>query len=75
VVVAALVVLNAALHVGGTVITGRYSPGAFTAVLVWVPLGWALLVRLGRELPRVVFGAGVALGVALHGLISAAALR
>lgn len=73
--VATLILLNASLHVGGTLVTGVYSPGAITGVLLWAPLGVVLLTRLRAELSRPVFAVGVAVGLAAHGLISLVAIR
>lgn len=75
VTVATVVVLNAGLHVGGTVVTGRYSPGAITAVLLWAPLGTAILRGLWRELPRLVFLPAVLVGAGLHAMVSLAVVR
>lgn len=72
---AAAIVLNAALHLGGTLVTGSYSPGAVSAVLLWAPLGAALLVRLRREVPRPVLVLGMGAGLVLHALVSLAAIR
>ena len=72
---ATIVVVNPLLHLGGTIVTGRYSPGALTGLLLWMPLGLTLLTRLRRELARIELGVGVVLGVGLHGLVLLAALR
>ncbi len=71
---ATVVVVNALLHLGGTIVTGRYSPGALTGLLLWLPLGLTLLTRLRREVPRLVLGLGMLVGVALHALVTLAAL-
>jgi Protein of unknown function with HXXEE motif len=72
---ATIVVANGLLHLGGTIVTGRYSPGALTGVLLWLPLGFTLLTRLRREVPRVALALGVLVGLGLHGLVTVAALR
>jgi hypothetical protein len=73
--VAAALVLNGIIHVGATVITGSYSPGAGTGLLLSIPVGLAVLGRLRRELARWELGAGVIAGVALHALATLGAVR
>jgi hypothetical protein len=72
---ATVILLNAALHLGGTLITGVYSPGSITGVLVWAPLGATLLVKLRKEVSRPTFALGVGAGLVLHALVSLAAIR
>lgn len=70
----ALVVVNALAHVVGSAVTGRYSPGAVSGVLLWLPLG---LVTLRGEAARQPPGAlvlSMALGVLLHVLATFLAL-
>lgn len=66
---AAIVVVNPLLHLGGTIITGRYSPGALTGMLLWLPLGLTLLARLRRELPRAALAIGIVAGLGLHAMV------
>jgi hypothetical protein len=72
---ATVILLNAALHLGGTLITGVYSPGSITGVLVWAPLGATLLAKLRKDVSRPAFALGVGAGLVVHGLVSLAAIR
>ncbi len=67
--VATVVTINAALHVGGSVLSAGYSPGLLTGVLLWLPLGVGALVRGYRLLPKRRFRIGVLIGVAAHVLV------
>ena len=69
VAVATVVTINAALHVGGSLLSAGYSPGLVTAVLLWLPLGIAALMRGYRFLPARRFRFGVAVGVSAHVLV------
>jgi hypothetical protein len=70
----AAVLLNAASHLVACAATRSYSPGAVTGALLWLPLGW-LVLRAGRAgLSRRSFAAGVAVGVAMHGIVARLAL-
>jgi len=63
---AAVLGLNAAVHVIGSVVTATYSPGTVTAALLYVPL---VVYALRRVLPRVSRGLAiraVILGAAIH---------
>jgi hypothetical protein len=75
VVLATMVLTNAGLHAGASLVTAGYSPGTVTAVLLWIPLGVSVLVKLERELPPLVLAAGIGVGVAIHAMIVLAALR
>jgi hypothetical protein len=44
--IAGLLLANGALHVGGTFLTRRYSPGAITSVLCYFPTAIYALVKL-----------------------------
>jgi hypothetical protein len=66
--------INAALHVVGSIVSFTYSPGTVTAAFLFVPL---VIVALRRVLPYVSRGASIraaALGAAIHaGVILVAA--
>ena len=68
-----VVTVNAALHIGATLLSS-YSPGAITATLLWLPLGLFTLRRLRLEVGPRLYAAGIAAGLAAHALVSAAAI-
>jgi hypothetical protein len=69
VALATIVTINAALHIGGSILSAGYSPGLFTGVLLWLPLGVAALARGHRLLPERRFRSGVLIGVVAHILV------
>ena len=70
-----LVLVNAGLHMGGTLYSSAYSPGLLSAVLLWLPLGGSTLHRAWAHLPRGRFALGVGTGFAGHALVSLLALN
>jgi hypothetical protein len=72
---AALVGLNGVLHALATLGLGRYSPGTVTGLLLYVPLSAAVLRASSASLSPPRFAGSVALGVALHGLVTFTALQ
>ena len=63
---AAVLGINAAVHLLGSIVTATYSPGTVTAALLYVPL---VVYALRRVLPHVSRGLAmraVALGAAIH---------
>jgi hypothetical protein len=72
--VATIVFLNALLHVAGSVLTGTYSPGLITGVILYLPLGQLLLIRGLHQVEPLRFTRGVIAGVAIHTAVIAAAL-
>lgn len=69
-----VVAANALLHLGGSLLSRSYSPGAVSAGLLWLPLGARALQRAWAALPRAAFAAGAATGLAAHALVSLLAL-
>jgi hypothetical protein len=72
--VAALVVINAVgFHLGASVVSGLYSPGTASALLLFVPLGLYAYVAAARDgvLTRRVLILSVAGGVAWHAFLAA----
>lgn len=66
VTLAAILGINAALHLLGSLVTGTWSPGSITAALLYLPL---VIHAFRQVLPRTTRGtalAGVALGAAIH---------
>ncbi|GGF60878.1 hypothetical protein GCM10007301_20820 [Azorhizobium oxalatiphilum] len=73
----AVPLVNAGVHMGAALVEGRYNPGLFTAVLLFVPLSlWTLAVAIQRAgVPKralaFVVGGGVAVHVILMGSLQA----
>jgi hypothetical protein len=66
----AAVLMNGLAHIGASVLTRSYSPGAVSGALLWLPLGaWALAAGR-RNLSRRDFGAGVAVGLLMHAAVT-----
>lgn len=70
---ATVLLINAALHLLGTLYTSTYSPGLLTAMLFYLPFGIAALRHGRRRLATGAFGWAVFAGVAVHGLVIVAA--
>jgi hypothetical protein len=74
VVLACIVIANAALHAGGTIVTASYSPGVLSAMVLWLPLAVITIRRARAELtPVKIAGAAIA-AVAAHAAASLLAL-
>lgn len=71
----AVVLINGLAHTIGSVITQSYSPGLVSGLCLWIPLGAWTLQRAWRSLSRTTIGAGVLVGLALHGLVTLLALN
>ena len=69
VALATIVTVNAALHTLGTVVTGTYSPGLVTSLLLYFPIGGAALVHGRRAIPAESFRWGVIAGFVVHALV------
>jgi hypothetical protein len=65
---ATVVLINAALHLLGSLATATYSPGLASALLLYAPVGGAALAHGRRVAPESV-GRAVALGVAIHAAV------
>ena len=67
------VLTNGVVHIVASVATGSYSPGLFTGVILYLPLGQLALLRAWHQ-TRSAFARGVAAGIAVHAIVSAIAL-
>jgi hypothetical protein len=68
----AIAVLGNALgHLGASLATGTYSPGLFTALLIWCPLGTARLVAGWRRSDPRGRRAGIAVGLVVIAVTTA----
>lgn len=73
-VLATIVVLNALLHLTGTVLSRSYSPGLVSGLLLYLPLGGVTLARGARRLGEAALRRGVVVGVGIHALVPVVAL-
>lgn len=64
-----LVLVNAALHIVSALRGRSYNPGLVTAVVLFIPLGLAVLSALWAEATATQIFAGLLLAVALHAAI------
>jgi hypothetical protein len=73
VTVATIVALNAVLHLLGSIVTGTYSPGTVSGVVVYLPLGLLTLIRAAHQQDAAAFGRGVVAGLVIHAVVAALA--
>lgn len=73
--IAALVGLNGVMHVAGSLLSGRYSAGAVTGLVLFIPLGAAVLRSSADRMSKPVLAASVVAGVLFHALATYVALR
>jgi hypothetical protein len=64
-----VVVINAVLHISGTVVGGEYSPGLASGTVLWLPLGTMAIVEGRHILSQGTFLKGVFLGIVAHMLV------
>jgi hypothetical protein len=74
VAIATIVLVNALAHILGSIITGTYSPGLFSSVILYLPLGQLAVLRAWSQSSPETLRRGILSGVAVHGLVTAAAL-
>ena len=70
-----IVSINAVAHAVSTRITRTYSPGLFSGLLLWLPLGIATLWFSLHALPRTTWAAGIGAGIVVHGIVAVLALH
>lgn len=68
--IAALTFANGLLHLLGSLATASYSPGLFTGVVLYLPLGLLALLRAWDQVPASFLWKGIGAGLAAHGLVS-----
>lgn len=69
VAVATVLSVNALLHAAGSVMTGTYSPGLITGIVLYLPIGQLLLLRALHQIEPPRFTRGVLAGLAIHTLV------
>ena len=60
-----VVLMNGVTHCVQTLAHGEYVPGLFTAIILWLPLGIATLLRFKGEMRTGSYWTSVALGVGI----------
>ncbi|MCA9759701.1 MAG: HXXEE domain-containing protein [Candidatus Eisenbacteria bacterium] len=71
---AALMGFNGILHGFASLLTGRYSPGSATGLILSLPLAVVVLRAARATLPKRLLVGAVAAGILLHGVVTLAAL-
>lgn len=60
------ILLNGLGHLLGTILTSSYSPGLFSGLFIWVPLGIFTLLSVKKEVTWKVFAFGMIAGLFLR---------
>jgi hypothetical protein len=66
---ATITFINGVAHLAGSILTGTYSPGLVSGVLLWIPLGAATFYRARGRVTRRSFIAGLLVGAVIHALL------
>jgi hypothetical protein len=74
IVLGTVFVLNALSHIINSVVIRGYDAGLITGTVIFIPLGVASLVRLRTSMRRLRYFSGIALGLAVQGIITVLAL-
>lgn len=69
VALATIVLVNTLAHAAGLALTGSYSPGLISAVVLYVPLGSLAMIRALDQAPRPQLTRGIVTGLLLHALV------
>ena len=67
--------INAVAHTISTLVMAEYNPGLITGLLIFMPLGVFTLLRLSSRMRARRYLTAMAIGIAIHGVISLLALR
>jgi hypothetical protein len=67
--IATILLINGVAHLLGSLATAAYSPGLFTGIVLYLPLGSLVLLRAWAQAQEDQFGTGVLAGIALHVLV------
>ena len=71
--IATALFVNALLHLLGSIVTGSYSPGLITSVVLYLPICQLALMRAWSQADGAMFRQGIVAGLALHVLVIAIA--
>jgi hypothetical protein len=67
--IATVFLINTLSHLAGSLVTGTYTPGLFSAVILYVPLASVVLVRALDQASRQHMLQGVIAGALIHGAV------
>jgi len=71
VAIATIALINTVAHAAGAAVTGSYSPGLISAVVLYVPLGALTIMRAFDQAPRAQVTRGVVAGIVIHTIVFA----
>jgi hypothetical protein len=71
--IATVFLINTVSHVAGSLLTRSYSPGLFSAVVLYVPLGSLTMIRAADQASRATLTRGVITAALIHALVFAVA--
>lgn len=69
VAVATIVLVNTIAHAAGTALTGAYSPGLISAVVLYVPLGSLTVIRALAQAAVAQLTRGIVTGLLIHAMV------
>lgn len=72
--IATILLVNGAAHLFASLVTGTYSPGLITGVVLYLPLGQLALIRAWHQVSPSFFWRGAGAGVAAHAVVTLTAL-
>lgn len=73
VTIATIALVNTVSHAAGSLLMQSYSPGLFSAVVLYVPLGVLTMIRASEQAARPAIMRGVLAGTIIHGVVFVAA--
>jgi len=65
-----VILVNAGLHILGSLVTSTYSPGLVTGLLLYLPVGTAALLFSRRHATTSSFNLAVLLGLLIHAVVA-----
>lgn len=68
--IATILLVNGLAHTLASIATGTYSPGLFTGVVLYLPLGQLALLRAWHQAPPGFFSRGIMAGLAAHAAVT-----
>ena len=69
-----IVLINGFSHTINSIVTAEYNPGVVSGLLIWIPFGAVVLFRLKKRMRARRYWTALAVGVAIHGVVTLLAL-